>query len=252
MIPKIIHLCWLSGDPYPPIIQACLDTWKEQLPDYEIMLWDRNRFDVDSTPWTSEAFGARKYAFAADYIRLYALYNYGGIYLDSDVVVYKSFDDLLGLPYFIGQDYMGFFEAAVIGAEKGTPWIGEILDRYKDRHFIAPDGAMDTQSLPYVFNDVLTPRYRYRRIDSLVDYKLEKDVISVFNRDFFNSRDSMAVRRTPRSYCAHNYAATWVKRTGWKWRVRSMLPLWLMRRYFNFAHCTFRRSRVTGGLRFDE
>ena len=85
MIPKIIHWCWLSGDPYPPKIQACLDTWKKVLPDYEIILWDTNRFDVNSTPWTKQAFEVKKYPFVADYIRLYAIYNYGGIYLDSDV-----------------------------------------------------------------------------------------------------------------------------------------------------------------------
>lgn len=250
MIPKIIHLCWLSGDPYPECIQKCLDTWKEHLPDYEIMLWDRNRFDINSTPWTREAFEAKKYAFAADYIRLYALYNYGGIYLDSDVIMYKPFDDLLSLPYFIGQDYMGHFEAAIIGAEKHTGWIGEILARYDGRHFIKDDGTMDTLALPYVFGQVLTPKYQYRSIRELEPYAAEDGIINVFTRDFFNSRDSMVARRTPKSYCAHNYAATWVKRTGWKWRIRAMLPTWLLRCYFNFAHRTFRRSRVTGGLRF--
>ena len=99
MIPKIIHFCWLSDDPYPKKIQFCLDTWKKKLPDYEIMLWDFNRFPKDKSVWVSEAFDARKYAFAADYIRFYALYNYGGIYLDSDVEVIKNFDDFLHLPY---------------------------------------------------------------------------------------------------------------------------------------------------------
>ena len=75
MIPKIIHLCWLSGDPYPEEIQKCLDTWKEHLPDYEVWLWDTKRFDISSATWTRQAFEAKKYAFAADYIRLYALYT---------------------------------------------------------------------------------------------------------------------------------------------------------------------------------
>ena len=66
MIPKIIHLCWLSGDPYPTDIQLCLDSWKKHLPDYEIWLWDTKRFDIDSTRWTRQAFDAKKYAFAAD------------------------------------------------------------------------------------------------------------------------------------------------------------------------------------------
>ena len=131
MIPKIIHLCWLSGDPYPTDIQLCLDSWKKHLPDYEIWLWDTKRFDIDSTRWTRQAFDAKKYAFAADYIRLYALYNYGGIYLDSDVLVYKSLDPLLSLPYFVGHDQAGCFEAAVIGCEPGCQWIKDILDSYE-------------------------------------------------------------------------------------------------------------------------
>ena len=104
MIPKIIHLCWLSGDPYPPKIAKCLETWKKHLADYEIILWDTNRFDLNSSIWVRQAFEKKKYAFAADFIRFYALYHFGGIYLDSDVEVLKSFDDLLDLPYFMGVE----------------------------------------------------------------------------------------------------------------------------------------------------
>ena len=123
MIPKIIHLCWLSGDEYPPMIKKCIESWKRYLPDYEIMLWDTKRFDVNSVLWTKQAFECKKYAFAADYIRLYALYHYGGIYLDSDVLVYKSFDDLLDLPYFIGEDFGYNLRKSLLGVkqEEGIP-----------------------------------------------------------------------------------------------------------------------------------
>ena len=158
MIPKIIHYCWLSGDPYPPEIQRCLETWKEHFPGYEVWLWDTRRFDVNSTIWTKQAFEAKKYAFAADYIRLYALYNYGGIYLDSDVIVYKSFDELLRLPYFIGHDQIGGFEAAVIGAEKGCRWIKDVLDYYEGRQFVKNDGSLDIESLPVIFHHQLVEK----------------------------------------------------------------------------------------------
>ena len=85
MIPKIIHFCWLSGDPYPEKIRKCMKTWKKVMPDYEIKLWSMETFDVSSAPvYVQEAVKARKWAFAADYIRMYALYTEGGIYLDSD------------------------------------------------------------------------------------------------------------------------------------------------------------------------
>ena len=89
MIPKIIHYCWLSRDEFPPLIKTCIDTWKEQLPDYEFILWDTNRFKLESNIWVQQAFDTKKYAFAADYIRLYAIYNFGGIYLDTDIEVLK-------------------------------------------------------------------------------------------------------------------------------------------------------------------
>ena len=165
MIPKIIHLCWLSGDPYPMEIQKCLDSWKRHLPDYEICLWDTKRFDIHSTPWTEQAFAARKYAFAADYIRLYALYNYGGIYLDSDVLVYKNFDALLSLPYFIGEDYDGAFEAAVIGAEKHLPFVKHLLDYYDGRNFVREDGTYETvMPLPLIIRKQLVQNgYSFHR-----------------------------------------------------------------------------------------
>lgn len=97
MIPKVIHYCWISGDPFPEKIQKCVDSWKRVLPDYEVVLWDYAKIHALNVRWCEEAIACKKYAFAADYIRFYALYNYGGIYLDSDVEVLKPFDDLLEL-----------------------------------------------------------------------------------------------------------------------------------------------------------
>ena len=124
MIPKTIHFCWLSSDPYPEKIQHCINSWKRFLPDYEFVHWNFDRFPRGKSLWVDQAFDSHKYAYAADYIRLYALYNYGGIYLDTDVEVLKSFDDLLSLPYFIGQEPSETgIEAAVLGFEKGNKLI---------------------------------------------------------------------------------------------------------------------------------
>ncbi|MGN0201364.1 MAG: glycosyltransferase family 32 protein [Candidatus Cryptobacteroides sp.] len=104
MIPKIIHFCWISGDEFPEQIRMCIDSWKRYLPDYEIVLWDYEKVQALNVRWCEEAIAARKYAFVADYVRFYALHNYGGIYLDSDVEVLKPFDDLLNLKYFVGKE----------------------------------------------------------------------------------------------------------------------------------------------------
>ena len=193
MIQKIIHLCWLSGDAFPADIVKCLETWKKYLKDYEIWLWGKKpqdclglnviekHFDLDSTIWTKQAFEAKKYAFAADYIRLYALYNFGGIYLDADVLVYKSFDELLSLPYFIGCDQIRAFEAAVIGAEKECSWIKDIFDTYQGKHFIKEDGSLDIMELPVRFHHILT-ELNYKFIKICLD---KTEVLINFNF-FFN------------------------------------------------------------------
>lgn len=245
MIPKIIHLCWLSGDPFPDDIQNCLDSWKQILPDYEVMLWDTNRFDINSTLWTKQAFENKKYAFAADYIRLYALYNYGGIYLDSDVLMYKSFNDLLSLPYFIGQDYEHCFEAAIIGAEKHTEWIADVLKRYDNRPFIKADGSLDIEPLPFVFLHQLKDKYEFIRLHRLVSYKNDIGKFYIFDRNFFNSRNSCQSRRTNKSYCTHNYAGAWTsKGTDYKSRIKRFMPKWLLNIYFTISHNTFNRARL--------
>ena len=215
MIPKIIHLCWLSGDEYPPMIKKCIDSWKHYLPDYEIMLWDTKRFDVNSVLWTKQAFECKKYAFAADYIRFYALYHYGGVYLDSDVEVLKSFNDLLDLPYFIGAEKAQTPEAAIMGAEKGCDWIKACLDYYQDRPFINDDGSLNIQTVPDIMIrqiEQIKPIRVLSLEDSLNIRKLDmqKEVLE-FNDAFFSPKvfDSREVEITPYTYAIHHYQNSW-------------------------------------------
>lgn len=156
MIPKVVHYCWLSNDPYPENIAACIESWKKYLPDYEFVKWDFNRINKNDYKWVSQAFDCKKYAFAADYIRAYAIYNYGGIYLDSDVEVIKSFDDLLVHPYFMGCEFNKKSpEAAVIGAEKGHPFFKKLLQYYEGREFVKKDGTLDRRTLPSIFREII-------------------------------------------------------------------------------------------------
>lgn len=216
MIPKIIHFCWLSGDPYPPKIQRCLDSWKKHLPDYEVMLWDCNRFDLKSSPWVEQAFTAKKYAFAADYIRMYALYNYGGIYMDSDVEVLKSFDEFLELPYFVSAENAGTIEAAIIGAEKGCDWIKACLDYYQDREFIKKDGQMDIRMLPEIMDETiqkLKPICVLPSGSSIADLKKKEmhEKVYVLPCEYFSPKifDSREVVITHHTYAIHHYQNSW-------------------------------------------
>ena len=156
MIPKIIHYCWLSNDPFPAEIARWIDTWRTNLPDYELMLWDRKRFPLEQSVWVKEAFESRKYAFAADYIRLHALYEYGGIYMDSDVEVRKPFGELLDRPFLLGYERNGSIEGGIMGAEPHALWVKACLDHYRDRHFIREDGTLEMTELPKILDARLT------------------------------------------------------------------------------------------------
>lgn len=245
MIPKIIHLCWLSGDAFPSNIQKCIDSWHRLLPDYEIWLWDTKRFDINSTRWTREAFENHKYAFAADYIRLYALYNYGGIYLDSDVMVYKSFNDLLNLPYFIGQDFTGSFEPAIIGSEKGNTWIKVVLDAYNDRPFAKSDGTLDIHNLPVMFFERLFDKYTFRLIYNKEDFIYKEHEITLFDKRYFNARNNIMPHRFSVSYCSHLFAASWgSSKISFITRLLKTMPLFISNTILGINYHVIRRKLV--------
>lgn len=210
-IPKIIHYCWLSGDPLPQLARDCMETWKAKLPDYSIVLWDLNKFNVDSLTWTKEAFDKKKYAFAADYIRFYALYHFGGIYLDTDVQVVRSLDELLELPYFMGIENPALIEAAVIGFEKGHPILKQMLDFYKDRKFVKENGEFETMPLPRVVEMVLSKDYRINKISSLEEFDFDSHTLNIFPEDFFSPKSCAdgKIYQTISTYTIHHYNQSW-------------------------------------------
>lgn len=129
-IPKKIHYVWMGGKEKPKAIQKCMKTWKAKLKDYEFIEWNEQNFDVNSHPFVKKAYENRKWAFVSDYVRAYAIYNYGGIYLDTDVLVIDSLDPVLDNRAFVGYERPDFPFTAVFGAEKGHPLIKEMLDYY--------------------------------------------------------------------------------------------------------------------------
>lgn len=243
MIPKVIHYCWLSDDPYPPIIQECINSWNKFLPDYDFKLWNRKKFDLNSVKWVKQAYVANKYAFAADYIRLYALYNEGGIYLDSDVLIYKSFDDLLNLPYFIGQDFVGAFEPAIIGAEKGLGWIKKVMDFYTDKNFINPDGSLNIKNLPVVFFEQLYPHYKFKNILNTQDFQNEPSVFNLFPYKVFNGRDNIKPKKFSESYCSHMFANSWSDNLSTN-RLRNFLPSKILNILYGLNYHFLRKNLV--------
>ncbi len=229
-IPKIIHYCWLSKDPLPTNIKKCMSTWKVMLPDYDFILWDLNNSEINSNQWVLDAFNNKKYAFAADYIRLYAVYNYGGIYLDTDVEVIKSFDELLHLPYFIGSEGNDNIEAGVIGAEKKSKWVGDCLLHYKNRSFVLEDGTFDMLTLPKILKNQIQKHHTIQFIISFKDFEaFSESQICVLPHDFFCTKFQMdgKIIITNNTYCIHHFAMSWIPfRQKWKNSFKMKLMNW--------------------------
>ena len=230
MIPRKIHFCWLSGEPFPPKIKKCMDTWKKVMPEYEWKLWNTENFDVNSVPYVKEAYENKKWAFASDYIRIYALYTEGGIYLDSDVKILKSFDDFLNHDFFSSMEYhprdikdfgtadlidsegnriadrflQGIqIQAAVMGAQAGCPFLKDILEWYDQNHFLKADGSLRTNLLsPHIYARV-AEKYGFRYID--------KDQDLVGNMKIYRSEvfAGYKTERTSQSYAVHMCAHSW-------------------------------------------
>lgn len=128
-IPKIIHYCWFGGKPIPEDLQKCIDSWSV-LEGYQVMRWDESNCSFDENEFVRKTYAERQLGFIGDYYRLKAVYEYGGIYLDTDVKVNKSFDDLLQYPAFLNFIFDCSVGSAIIGAKPGNPLIKSLLDMY--------------------------------------------------------------------------------------------------------------------------
>jgi mannosyltransferase OCH1-like enzyme len=238
MIPQKIHYCWLSGESMPISIQKCMTTWKTVMPEYEFVLWDQNRFDINSIAFISEACKYKLWAFAADYIRAYALYNEGGIYLDTDVIVKKSFNDFMNYGFFSAIDchygiktmryerklkyriepdnivsnipWLGI-QAAIMGSEPRHIFLRDILDFYEDNQYaLVPNNYNRTSTLfeeiaPEIYANIAF-KYGFKRDKNGIQYLAENMVIFpsfYFAPDYTSS--------TYESYAVHCCSGEWRK-----------------------------------------
>lgn len=164
MIPKIIHYCWYGGKRKSQLVRDCIASWKKHLPDYEIIEWNEENSDL-SHPFVKEAYRLRKWAFVADYIRLEKVYTFGGIYLDSDVMVIKNLNPLLESKCFFGAEDLSFLNAAIFGAEVNNAFIKECLKEY-DILRIKPNQKI---------KDIAIPRIITKRFREICDFRNEFD-----------------------------------------------------------------------------
>lgn len=200
MIPRIIHYCWMNDSSLPQSFRKNLEGWKKLMPDYEFIMWNYDNFPRGKSHWVDQAFDAKKYAFCADYIRLYALYVMGGIYLDLDVEVIKPFDNLLHNEVLLGYEAIDnkYIGTGLIGSTPCAPWLSTAMSFYSHQDFKLDKNKFNIIPGPYIITDIITTHY-----PELVP------LIRPF--DFFTAKSlsTREILKTTDTYCIHHFAATW-------------------------------------------
>jgi hypothetical protein len=246
LIPKIIHYCWLSGDPYSDKIAKCLESWGKYLPDYKIIKWDSKSFDMDRIQWTKEAFNEKKYAYVTDYLRFYILYNCGGIYLDADVEVLKSFNDLLINESFIGFEYTSVPEAAVIGAVKGCLWIKRCMDFYNTLSFYNKNGKQRMMAVPIYMRAIMERHYKMKIRDNGKIQKIDGMILYPYNYFSPKNYNTNVIDIDENTYCIHHFNNSWLKvpRQKYKKLLHNIISKIMGRGLFTEMYYQFHKFRV--------
>lgn len=218
-IPKIIHYCWFGQNKLPDTAIKCIDSWKKYLPDYEIKEWNENNFDVNSIPYTAQAYKAKKYAFVSDYARFKILYDHGGLYFDTDVELIRPLKDIIADGPFMGCErdanevndisLLGINPGLGLGAFRGMDFYREILDKYESINFLNNDGT------PNTLETVVTIVTKI-----LIDHglKLTPNIqdctgIKIYPKEYFAPKDVISKRLniTNNTRSIHHYDASWAE-----------------------------------------
>lgn len=220
MIPKVIHYCWFGGNPLPAEAIRCIESWKKYCPNYVIKEWNESNFDINSYQYTKEAYEARKFAFVTDVVRLYALFNEGGIYMDTDVEVIKPLDRFLSHHAFSGFEDNVSVPTGIMGSEKSGKWARENLAYYDDARFLINDGKYDLTT------NVSTITKYMKRQNLKLDNSFQDipNLITMYPKDYFcpKSYSTGVIQLTSNSYTIHHFSGTWNDIT-FSFRIKSAI-----------------------------
>lgn len=215
----------------PPLAEQCIASWKKHMPDWQIMRWDETNFDIAAAPlYVRQAYDTRKFAFVSDYVRLWALERYGGVYVDTDVMVLKNYEPLLNDAAFIGleESKSHLPGTCVMGCEPHCQWVKEMLKVYDGVEFVKPDGSLNLTTnvqrmgvimLKELTNEGLTNERYWKQ-----NQYIEKWGLRVYTHDYFSPITSTRVmRKTKNTYSIHYFAGSWCegkRASGWRnWTI---------------------------------
>lgn len=209
MIPKIFHYCWFGKTPLPTTVQQCIDSWKRFHPDFEIKCWNEESFDISLYPFAKEAYDAKKYAFVADICRLHVLKHYGGIYLDTDMEFIRPLTfQMMNNLCFAGWENSEYVAAGIIGSQKNSKFIEDVLFYYSKEKFLLADGNINTTlTIPKVMTNVLLSNglIRNGQTQEIPHYFTSYGISVFYPKDYRTGiteimSDTVAI---------HHYDATW-------------------------------------------
>lgn len=208
MIPKKIHYCWFGKNPLPEQTKQYINTWKKYCPDYQIIEWNENNFDVNQNLYCKEAYSAKKWAFVSDYVRIKVLYDIGGIYMDTDIEVVKSLDNLLKYNLVVGFESEDRIQTGVIGAAIKNKFLKLILENYKKRKFVKSDGKCDLTTNVEVLTKEIKRIYRIQNNT----YQVFGDNYLLLPFDYLCCKDYLTgkICNTQNSYTIHHFEGSWL------------------------------------------
>lgn len=223
MIPKIIHYCWFGGNPLPENVKNFIATWKKYCPDYEIKEWNESNFDIHSLPYVEEAYQNRKWAFVSDVARLNALVTAGGIYMDTDVEVVRSLDELLKDDAFLGFEGTQYIATNMMGCKAHHSFFQQFLDSYKTRKFVREDGSLDMTTNVEEITKLLQQEL-HLQMDGTEQMAGD---IHVYPTDRFSPYDYIngKIKRTNNTYTIHWFDKSWIKQNT----IRTKIAQWYHR-----------------------
>jgi len=210
MIPKIIHFIWIGDNPMPSLVVKCLASVKEYLPDYQLMIWNDESSQVvyDLYPYAKQAREAKIYAFASDVIRLYALKEYGGIYVDADLEIFKSLDPFLKHRFFTGFQDDKIAVASIIGSEKQGAFVTKVLSQFEGRAFLDEKGNKDFTTINQFIHDMLLKEgIKVKQENQLLD-----NGIAIYKKEIFSPyHPKHGGEPTDESFTMHHYSGSWIE-----------------------------------------
>ncbi len=213
-IPKVIHYTWFSGEPIPSSLQACMESWKKYCPDYELVEWNSQNYDLTVNDYVREAVACKRWGFAGDYVRLDVMYRYGGIYLDLDVELIRSIDELLYNNAYCGYETYGNINlGSGFGAVKGNSIIKAMRDAYDGLHFQNEDGSLNLLPSPLYQSNTLDA-YGLKRNG---EFQMIEDM-AIYPVEYFSPKSLYTdrIQMGDNTYSIHHFAGSWLTEEEWQ------------------------------------